>query len=276
MSNIIVGLIQMEVVEDKNRNLSKASLLIQKAADEGAKIIMLPEMFNCPYESTLFPVYAETEGDISWEILSKSAKSANAYLIAGSIPELDEKKVYNTTYIFDNNGKQIGKHRKIHLFDIDVEGGQKFKESLTLAPGNDITIVETEYCMIGVGICYDIRFPELARLMANKEAKLLAFPAAFNMTTGPVHWEISFRMRALDNQVYALGCSPARNEKAKYISYANSIITNPWGEVVNKLEEKEGILIQEIDLNLIDKVRGELPLLRHIRKDLYKIIEVDR
>ena len=115
------------------------------------------------------------------------------YVVAGTIPELERTHVYNTSYVFDRKGKRVAKHRKMHLFDIDVEGGQYFKESDVLSPGRDVTVFDTEFCKIGLGICYDIRFPELSRLMVLEGAEVIIFPAAFNMTTGPAHWELNFR-----------------------------------------------------------------------------------
>ncbi|MFZ7133425.1 MAG: carbon-nitrogen hydrolase family protein [Eubacteriales bacterium] len=276
MANPIMALIQMEILEEKNRNLEKAQIMIEKASEQGANIVVLPEMFNCPYISSVFPIYAEKSGDISWEILSKCAREANVYLVGGSIPEWEDGKVYNTCYMFSPQGDEIAKHRKMHLFDIDVLGGQQFKESETLSPGNKITLVDTHFCKIGIGICYDIRFSEFSRILALNGAKIIIFPAAFNMTTGPVHWEMSFRMRALDNQVFVAGCSPARNVKANYVSYGHSIITSPWGESIHALKEKEGILIQEIELNKIDRVRKELPLLEHRREDIYAFTDKTR
>lgn len=162
-------------------------------------------------------------------------------------------------------------HRKVHLFDINITNGQVFRESDTLTAGNRVTVFETEFCRMGVLICYDIRFPELARLMALNGAEVIFCPAAFNMTTGPAHWELTMRMRALDNQVYLAAAAPARNVDANYVSYANSIITSPWGEVVGRLDEHEGILIREIDLDRIRTIRTELPLLKHRRTDLYEL-----
>lgn len=269
-----IGLIQLKVSESKEENLIKAEEMIKEVVNGGAEIVVLPEMFNCPYEATIFPEYAEKEGGHTWANLSRIARENNIYLIGGSIPEKDEQEnVYNTSYIFDPNGQQIGKHRKMHLFDIDIEGGQRFKESDTLTPGDAVTVFDTLYGKIGVMICYDLRFPELARLMVQKGAKLIIVPGAFNMTTGPAHWEILFRTRALDNQVYAIGVAPARDEGSNYVSYGNSIIVNPWGEMINHLGKEEGTLVQELDLAFIDKTRRELPLLKHIRRDLYSLKE---
>ena len=187
------------------------------------------------------------------------------------MPELDEDRVYNTSYAFDRAGKEIAKHRKMHLFDIEVEGGQQFKESDVLSAGAGVTVFDTEFCKMGLMICYDIRFPELSRLMALMGAEVVVVPAAFNMTTGPAHWEISFRMRALDNQVYMIGAAPARDYEASYHAYGNSIVTAPWGDVVCRMDEKEGMLLQEIDLEQVNKVRRELPLLKHRRSDVYEL-----
>ena len=140
-----------------------------------------------------------------------------------------------------------------------------------MTAGDDFTIANTEFGKIGIGICYDLRFPELARIMAEKGAEILIYPGAFNMTTGPAHWELLFRTRALDNQTYCVGVAPALNENASYHSYGHSIITNPWGEVIKQGDEKEELIICDIDLSEIKKIREELPLLKNKREDLYEV-----
>ena len=120
-------------------------------------------------------------------------------------------------------------------------------------------------------ICYDIRFPEFARTMALDGARMIFVPAAFNMTTGPAHWELTFRARALDNQIYMLGCAPARDTQAGYISWGHSIVTDPWGKVMEQLDEKEGILIEEIDLDREEQIREQLPLLKHRKSEMYHL-----
>ncbi|MTI49612.1 carbon-nitrogen hydrolase family protein [Sporosalibacterium faouarense] len=271
MSVIKVGICQMIVEDDKEVNINKAEKHIRKAVKEGAELIVLPEMFNCPYENSFFPKFAEEyPNGKTIAFLSDMARENKIYLVGGSIPERDSQgNIYNTSFTFDPNGNMIGKHRKMHLFDIDIPNGITFKESDTLSSGNDITVFDTELGRVGVAICYDIRFPELMRKMVLQGAKMIIIPAAFNMTTGPAHWEMLFRMRALDNQVYMLGCAPARNKHASYTSYGNSIITEPWGNIVERLDESEGVIIQSIDLNRINKIRQELPLLKHRRKDIY-------
>lgn len=220
-------------------------------------------------------MYAEEEGGPVWKQLSAYAKEYGIYLIGGSMPERDQQgKIYNTSYVFDRHGRQIGKHRKAHLFDIDVKGGQSFRESDTLTAGNSDTVFDTEFGKMGVMICFDIRFPEMSRLMANEGAKVIFVPAAFNMTTGPAHWEISFRTRALDNQVYMVGCAPMRDASTGYTSWGHSIVTNPWGAVEGMLDEKEGILLKEIDLDYERQIREELPLLKSRRLDLYRVEKI--
>ena len=267
-----LALIQIGARREKEESLRLAEEYIRKAKEEGADIAMLPEMFNCPYQNENFPVYAEPEGGLSWERMSQAAKKNGIYLVAGTMPECDpEGHIYNTAYVFDRDGRQIAKHRKMHLFDINVKGGQRFCESDTLTAGNSVTVFDTEFGRFGLMICYDIRFPELARLISLQGAKMIFVPAAFNMTTGPAHWQLSFRMRALDNQVFMTGCSQARQEGG-YISYGHSIVTSPWADVVTEMDEKEGMLLQEIDLERVEEIREQLPFLKQRRTDVYSLV----
>ena len=272
MEKIKIAAIQMPTVADKMENVRTVKTYLEKIKDENPDFVILPEMFCCPYQTENFPIYAEKEGEPVWQQLSGYAKQYGIYLIGGSMPEKDaEGNVYNTSYIFDREGKQIGKHRKVHLFDIDVKGGQTFKESDTLTAGDSDTVFDTEFGKIGVMLCFDIRFPELSRMMVNDGAKVIFVPAAFNMTTGPAHWELSFRTRALDNQIYMVGCAPARDVSAGYISWGHSIVTDPWGRVIGMLDENEGILLAELDMDYEEQVREELPLLKSRRKDIYQL-----
>ncbi|MFA7550171.1 MAG: carbon-nitrogen hydrolase family protein [Sedimentibacter sp.] len=271
MKKFKVALIQSMVYADKEKNVENAVNMIERVSKEGADMAVFSEMFCCPYDNSYFREYGEEEGGYAYKKLSKAANSSNIYVVAGTIPELEGAHVYNTSYAFDRKGKKIAKHRKMHLFDIDVEGGQYFKESDVLSPGGDVTVFETEFCKVGLGICYDIRFPELSRLMVLEGAEVIIFPGAFNMTTGPAHWELNFRGRALDNQSYTIGVAPARDLESSYHSYGNSIVVSPWGNVINRMDEKVGYIIQEIDLDYVKKVRNELPLLKHLRKDLYTL-----
>ena len=263
----------MLVTDNKNENLYKAEKMIRQAAKEGSELIVLPEMFNCPYENDFFPVFAEEFPGKSTQVLSDLAKELKIYIIGGSIPEFDNGKIFNTSYVFDREGVLIGKHRKIHLFDIDIENGISFKESDALSKGDKVTVVDTEYCKIGIAICYDMRFPELMRLMVQQGAEMIIIPAAFNMTTGPAHWDLTLRARALDNQVYFAAVSPARNLQASYHAYGHSALADPWGKIIAQGNEKEDIIYGEVDLDHIKKIRNQLPLLKHRRSDLYELVK---
>ena len=191
MNKINIALCQMNVVDNKGENIRKAIQMIKESKKQGADLAVLPEMFNCPYENEKFIEYAEElKGSLTLEKIANIAKEENIHVLAGSIPELEEdgegtQSIYNTAVLFDNKGKFLGKHRKMHLFDIDVKGKIYFKESDTLSAGNEFTVIETELTTIGIGICYDVRFVELSRIMALNGAQILIFPGAFNLTTGP-------------------------------------------------------------------------------------------
>ncbi|MGN0364299.1 MAG: carbon-nitrogen hydrolase family protein [Bilifractor sp.] len=261
-----IAQIQSHVYADKQKNLDMLAQYLNRLEDSGVDLVTIGEMFTTPYETSCFPAYAEPEGGESWQCLADLARTHRIYLSAGTIPEVDAQgHVYNTAYVFDREGRQIAKHRKVHLFDIDVEGGQHFRESDTLTAGNTATVFDTEFCRMGLCICFDCRFPEIVREMVLAGAKLVLVPASFNMTTGPAHWELMFRSRALDNQCYMVGTSDARDPSFSYVSWGHSIVTSPWGDVVAQMDEKEGIQITDLDLPYVDKVRRELPLLRSLR-----------
>ena len=244
--------IQMHVTADKAANLRHAEDLLRSV--RGADMAILPEMFCCPYDNACFRAYGEPEGGPAYQMLSRTARELNLWLVGGSLPELDGDKIYNTAYVFDPTGTCVARHRKMHLFDIDVQGGQSFRESATLSPGNDITLFDTPYGRIGLCICFDLRFEELCRLMALEGARVLLAPAAFNMTTGPAHWELLLRQRAVDNQCFTVGAAPARDETASYVAWGHSLVCDPWGTVLHECGSGEetavslGIHVQRLTL----------------------------
>lgn len=267
------ALIQLLVFADKQKNTDAACEKIRLAAANGADIAILPEMFCCPYQNDCFRPYGESEHGEVQTALSRLAAELGIYIVGGSIPELEGANVYNTSYVYNRQGRQIAKHRKAHLFDIDVAGGQRFKESDTFSPGNAITTFDTEFGTMGLCVCFDLRFEELARCMCLRGAKAIFVPAAFNMTTGPAHWELLFRQRAVDNQCFTVGVSPARDPDASYVAYGNSIAVDPWGSVLVRADEKETILYADLDLSRLEAVRQQLPILSARRTDLYGVTE---
>jgi omega-amidase len=295
-----LALCQMPVCADKYTNIETAQKYLHRAKDAGAQLAVLPECFNCPYDTNVFEAYAEQIADPSKYADSKSEASdgptvgalrsiaidSGLFVVGGSIPELDKisGKVYNTSLTFAPTGAMLAKHRKVHLFDIDVPGGIRFKESETLSPGDSMTVFDAELSTagesnlevlkklrVGVAICYDIRFPDLSMAMTRSNgASLLVFPGAFNMTTGPAHWELLARARAVDNQVFVAVCSPARwDESAGYTPWGHSMVVDPWGTVLATTEHGPDLVIADIDLARLDEVRTAIPTTTQQRPDVY-------
>lgn len=272
-----VGVCQFITGLDKSKNLERAKTFIHDAAKGGADIITLPEMFNTPYSKEYFREYAEDESGPSFQMLSQAAKDTGKWLIGGSIPELAEGKVYNTSFIFDRSGKLVNKHRKLHMFDIDIPG-QTYRESEVISGGSQITVFETEYCKIGVGICYDIRFPEQSLLMRKLGAEILVFPASFNPTTGPLHFELLGKSRALDTQTFVVLSAPARDvaQKTGYLTWGHSAVINPNGLTVAQAELTEKVLLVDIDLEDVTRQRMGFPFEAQARRDLYDVVHTTK
>lgn len=304
-----VALLQFSVSDDKPQNHITARDFVRRAVSSGAELVVLPEIWNGPYATAAFPEYAENlpdvgetfEGNAKWgetcpsaKVLSDLAKEFGIWIVGGSVSERvissgDPKKenIFNTCLCMNPQGHVVAKHRKVHLFDIDVPGKITFKESDTLSPGGSLTSFDAgpRLGMIGIGICYDIRFPELSQCLVNRGCKILIFPGAFNLTTGPAHWELLQRARAIDNQCYVLAASPARTmpppEGAKkkyphYTAWGHSTVVNPWGEVIATTDEKEGIIIVDLDMERVNEVRSSIPTSSQKREDLYNLADLTK
>ncbi|KAF9218518.1 carbon-nitrogen hydrolase [Gyrodon lividus] len=279
----------------KEASLKHARDMIDQAANTSSSsenrkpdLIVLPECFNSPYGHVHFPVYAEEIGytlgqdynvkksrSQSVKMLSEAASHHRVWLIGGSIPERDvfNGKVYNTCTVFSpegmNDSKLVAIHRKVHLFDIDIPGQIKFKESETLTGGSSTTFFDTGFARIGLGICYDVRFPELAMIAARKGCHVLIYPGAFNTTTGPLHWALLQRARAVDNQVFFSMCSPARDPKAGYQAYGHSMVVDPFGKILGEAKEQEEIIHFTIDPQPFHEARAGIPVTTQRRFDVY-------
>jgi len=276
-----LALIQLACTADKAHNLSHARTKVLEAAKEhNAKIIVLPECFNSPYGTKYFPKYAETllpsppseSQSPSFHALSAMARDARCYLVGGSIPEREDAsgKLFNTSLTFDPSGTLIATHRKTHLFDIDIPGKITFRESEVLSAGNKVTLVEfPEFGRVAIAICYDVRFAELAAVAARRGAFLALYPGAFNLTTGPLHWALQGRARAMDNQIYVGLCSPARDVGAEYHAWGHSMVVDPNAEVLGELDEREGVVVAELSGERIEEVRKGIPLDSQRRFDVY-------
>ena len=266
-----IALLQTPVDMDKAKNLRHAREQVRIAAKKGAELVILPEMFCCPYSTAYFAEYGEPAGGTIWQELSALALENQICLVGGSFPEWEGEKLYNTCFVFGPDGHQLARHRKMHLFDVEFDGGQHFRESDTFTPGDDVTTFDYKGMTFGLCICFDMRFPELSRLMALQGAQAVIVPAAFNMTTGPLHWETMFRQRATDDQCYTVGVAPARDEQGVYVSYANSLVCDPMGRVLTRAEAEPCILYAQLDPKEVDSARRQLPLLSARRTDLYSL-----
>ena len=261
-----------------------AASAVREAVAVGAQLVCLPECFNSPYGAQHFPKYAEpvpaasaqltpTEHP-SMHMLSNLASDLGIYLVGGSIPERDaDGKIYNTCVAFGPDGAMLARHRKVHLFDIDVPGKIRFFESETLSSPNptELPLFDTPWGRVGLGICYDLRFPELATLMREGGAQLLIFPSAFNMVTGPLHWELLARARAVDNQLFVALPSPARDVDAGYVAWGHSLLVDPWGKIVADAGEGPTSVHVEVDLAEVLEPRQAIPVFDQRRRDLYEL-----
>ena len=264
------ALCQIRTELDQEQTMEKAGQMVRKAAENGAQVVCLPEMYNCPYSGKYFKTIAACGHQDCVRAMAAWAKENRIVLIGGSVPETEDGKIYNTCFVFNEEGEQIARHRKVHLFDIDIPG-MRFKESDTFAPGEEITVFDTQYGRFGVAICFDVRFPELFRAMAKRGAKMIFLPAQFNMKTGPAHWELSLRMRAVDNEVFFAGVSSARYDGFSYECWGHSTVVDPFGTILATCDEKEQILYADIDLKRTDIVRAQLPTFNYLREELYAV-----
>jgi omega-amidase len=334
-----VALLQFPVTIVKSTNLAICAEYIAKAAAAGAQLLVLPEIWNSPYATAAFPDYAEdlsstssssaaddddqqSSASPSTHLLRQLARKHQVWIVGGSIPEKvdttttttqdDQNKkqqllYYNTCQVFNPMGEIVAKHRKAHLFDIDVPNGIRFMESETLSAGNAITHFNTPcWGNIGIGICYDLRFPEYALALRHQfHCTILIYPGAFNMTTGPAHWELLQRARAVDCQCFVLTASPARSDPPPppittttatttttptatttaaavvddndaayphYTAWGHSTAVSPWGDVLATRDETAGIVYADLDLQLVDDMRHAIPTARQKRTDLYSLV----
>ncbi|HEX9063199.1 MAG TPA: carbon-nitrogen hydrolase family protein [Clostridia bacterium] len=258
---------QIKPTYNKKHNIEKALSMMEKAADEGSNLIILPEMFFYPYEMNLLKDEADDDKSTIRDLCA-FAKKRGIWVCSGSIAEKDGNHIYNTSYLISNTGETVLKYSKSHLFDVNLPG-LVVSESSLFKKGDGIAVANTTFGTVAICICYDIRFPEYIRKAALLGADILIVPAAFNTVTGPAHWHITFRARAVDNQLYVLAASPAKNAESKYHAYGHSMFINPWGEVLSEASDEETIIYAEIDMKKVKEVRERLPLLMHRRVELY-------
>jgi predicted amidohydrolase len=291
LGKFTLAAVQLTSTEDVAANLERCRALVREAAAAGAALIGVPENFSylgadrdhrlsiaerlpaagaerLPAAGAGAPRAQEPEG--SGPILSAMqalAREAGAWLLLGGFPErsTDGARIRNTSVLLDADGHVAATYRKIHLFDVDVPGGKRFRESETVEPGDGdgLVVAETPWGGLGLSICYDLRFPELYRALAAKGARLVAVPSAFTMQTGKDHWHVLLRARAIENQVYLFAPAQFGAHGGDRQSYGHALVVDPWGVVLAECGDHEGFALARVDLAWQDQIRRSLPCLAH-------------
>jgi len=263
----LAAAIQLSAGSEKSANLERAERLIRAAAAHGATLIALPETFNWRGKRGEEASIAETIAGESVSLMANLAAELKVHIVAGSITEqiAGQEKTYNTSVMLGPDGARMGVYRKIHLFDIDLVGRVTVKESASRLAGDEVVCVATSLGAVGMSICYDLRFPELYRRLTFAGAKILIVPACFTFPTGEAHWEPLLRARAIENQCYVIAPAQFGTNVHGYADYGNTMIIDPWGRVLGRASDQEGVVCAPIDLRYLDRVRNELPALTHAK-----------
>lgn len=263
----LAAAIQMAAGPDKAANLERAEKLIRLAAARGANLAALPEVFNWRGKRSDEGAAAESLDGETTTRMGALARELGIHLVAGSITELaqGQPRNYNTSVLFGPDGSRLAIYRKIHLFDIDLPGRVTIRESDAKAPGAELVCASTAVGKIGLSVCYDVRFPELYRELVFSGAQIVTLPSAFTFPTGEAHWEALIRARAIENQVYMIAPAQFGPNVHGFSDYGNSMIVDPWGRVLARAADQEGVVIAPIDLEYQERVRRELPALTHAR-----------
>ena len=262
-----VSLIQMNSQENKAANLAQARRLIEEAvAADHPDLVLLPEMFTHLSENReAKKAAAETlPGGEAWTLLRDLAKKHRIIVHGGSLLEAEGDKLYNTTCVFDRDGTEMARYRKIHLFDVVTPDGKEYRESATFARGSEVVTYPVEGRTIGASICYDVRFPELYQALAKKGAEIIMVPAAFTLQTGKDHWEVLLRARAIETETYILAAAQCGTyANGNRTTYGHSLVVNPWGHVIARAYDKPGFVTARLDFGYQKEVRQMIPVQQH-------------
>jgi deaminated glutathione amidase len=263
----LAAAVQMLASSDKAANLEEAKRWVRAAGAAGARVVALPEVFIWRGNKKDERDSAEPIPGPTSEALADLARQLGIYLLGGSILEEIPRssKAYNTSLLFGPRGDLLATYRKIHLFDVDLENGVTARESDTRQFGDAVVVADTDFCPMGLTVCYDLRFPELYRELAFKGAQIVFVPSAFTAFTGKAHWEPLLRARAIENQVYVIAPDQFGKNPNSFETHGHSMIVDPWGQILAEATDGPGIILGEIDLDHLAKVRAELPALAHRR-----------
>ncbi|MEW6612909.1 MAG: carbon-nitrogen hydrolase family protein [Pseudomonadota bacterium] len=264
-----VAAVQMVSSHELEANLARAGQLLQEAAASGAALAVLPENFAfMGQKETDKLAVAEPagQGPIQ-EWLARQARELGLWLVGGSIPlqDPDSPLPVSACLVFDAEGRQQARYDKLHLFDVDLPGGESYRESNTLTPGRAPVTVDTPFGRLGLAICYDLRFPELFRHYAEAGAEILTIPSAFTRTTGQAHWDVLVRARAIENLAYVIAPNQGGQHSNGRATFGASQVVDPWGQVMGRLQNGSGVVLADLDPALMQQHRSALPALRHRR-----------
>jgi predicted amidohydrolase len=263
-----VAAIQLNSNEDKARNLAVAERLVRGAAADGAELVALPEKWNLLAGGEALLAGAEPLDGPSLGAARAWARELGIHLLAGSISERGGERAFNTSVLIGPDGADLAAYRKIHMFDVDV-GGVAYRESEHEEAGTEIVTAEVGGLSVGLSVCYDLRFPELYRILAVRGARLLAVPSAFTLATGRDHWQVLLRARAIENQAFVLAPNQVGEAPPHFSSYGHSSIVDPWGVELATALDGECFIAADLDLDEQESVRESLPSLANRRPEAY-------
>ncbi len=265
-----VAAVQLNSTAEKSRNLAAAESLVRAAAADGAELVALPEKWNALAAGEELVAGAEPLDGPTLTAARGWARALGIHLLAGSISERvgAGEKPFNTSVLIGPDGEDLAVYRKIHMFDVDA-GGVSYRESAHEQPGEDIVAAPVAGLLTGLTICYDLRFPELHRILAVRGARLIAVPAAFTAATGRDHWEPLLRARAIENAVFVLAPGQVGKAPPHFDSYGRSMIVDPWGVVLATAPDEECFVAADLDLAAQERVREAVPALANRRPDAY-------
>jgi predicted amidohydrolase len=263
----LAAVVQLTSTEDRAHNLAQAEQGITTAAQRGARLVVLPELFNGIGRPEIVAAAAEEIPGPTSQRMSDLARQHRLVLCAGSLAHRDPTtgKYFNTSLLFGPDGAELARYQKIHLFDIQLPGRVAFTESTHVSPGKHVVVVDSPVGRLGIAICYDLRFPELFRRLADQRVEILLIPSAFTRETGRDHWEILLRARAIENQAYVLAANQFGAHSPHLVSYGRSQIIDPWGQRLAEAPDGPSLASAEIDLARLDEIRRQLPALEHRR-----------
>ncbi|MGC9324616.1 MAG: nitrilase-related carbon-nitrogen hydrolase [Desulfomonilia bacterium] len=268
---LFVGICQLRQTYDYEKNLAKALDMVDEAASRGAEIVVFTDMFFTPYEPKAISQAAYLTNTALQE-MERRASEKNVTIVAGSVPFDEQGKRYlNHSCVFAPERGEIYHHDKIHLFDCTPPGGPVMKESEIIRPGNRIGCFQTPWGTASVIVCYDIRFPMVTQILADRGVTILFVPGAFSQAAGKAHWEMLMRLRAVELQGFVVGVQPAYNPDLRYVPWGHSMVSSPWGDILVDMGQDEGTAVVPLELGEITQIRGQFPLLAHRRKDLYSV-----